>query len=84
MEGKIKVGLWGFGVMNKAMLRYLKGYEVVAVIGRHDVGKDAGEVAGTGPLGVSITDPSHADEILKLSRPKVMLIATQDTLKEQE
>ena len=76
MEGKVKVGLWGFGVMNKAMLTYLKSYEVVAVIGRHDIGRDAGEVAGIGLLGVVITDPREADETLKNARPKVMIIAT--------
>ena len=84
MEAKVKVGLWGFGVMNKAMLCYLKSYAVVAVIGRHDVGLDAGEVAGTGRLGVAITPPSEAETTLKRTMPKVMILATQDTLREQE
>ncbi len=45
--------------MNKIILGYLKesGYKVVAVIGHHDHGHDAGTVAGLEPLGVNITHP---------------------------
>ena len=53
----VKVALWGFGHMNKIIITYLleKGYKVVAVFGHHDVGKDAGEVAGIPSIGVPIT-----------------------------
>jgi hypothetical protein len=56
----LKVALWGFGGMNKIILTYLleKKYEIVAVIGHHDIGKDCGEVAGLDkPLSVPITHP---------------------------
>jgi hypothetical protein len=52
--------------MNKIVLGYLleKKLTVVAVIGHHDVGSDAGEIAGVGNIGVPITHPSNAREIL--------------------
>jgi len=37
---------------------------VVAVIGNHDIGLDAGEVAGLSPLGVKINHPSEAENVL--------------------
>lgn len=44
----LKIALWGFGGMNKIIISYLveQGHNVVAVISHHDVGYDAGEVAG--------------------------------------
>ena len=56
-----KVALWGFGGMNKIILGYLidKKYQVVSVVGHHDIGKDAGEVAGLPAIGVLIT---HSDD----------------------
>ena len=55
------------GKMNKVILRYLieKGYKVVACFGHHDLGQDAGTWAGLGEIGVKITDPKDAPEILK-------------------
>ena len=51
--------------MNKIILSYLKDsdYQVVAVIGHHDHGQDAGTVAGLEPLGVTISRPQEAKEI---------------------
>jgi glutamyl-tRNA reductase len=48
MESETTVALWGFGLMNKVVLEYLleKKLKVVVVIGHHDVGADAGEIAG--------------------------------------
>ena len=66
MQSAITAALWGFGGMNKIVLGYLleKKIKVVAVIGHHDVGSDAGEIAGLSNLGVPITHPSNAREVL--------------------
>ena len=42
-----KIALWGFGLMNKQILKYAidKNHKIVAVIGHHNVGEDAGDVA---------------------------------------
>ena len=79
-----KVALWGFGGMNKIVLGCLqeKGYKVVAVIGHHDVGSDAGEIAGLGKAGVNITHPDNAREVLKETAPVVAILATRSFLKD--
>jgi hypothetical protein len=52
--------------MNKIIISYLieKSYKVVAVFGHHDIGKDAGEVAGIQQIGVPITHASEANTVL--------------------
>lgn len=72
--------------MNKVVLGYLqeKGYKVVAVFGHHDVGSDAGEIAGLGNAGVNITHPDHAREVLKETAPIVAILATRSFLKDLE
>ena len=80
----IKIALWGFGHMNKIVLQYAveQGYNVVAVIGHHDAGKDAGEVAGLGPLGVQITHEDQANEELQKTKPVVAILATRSLIKD--
>lgn len=48
--------------MNKQIFKYAleKNYKIVAVIGHHNVGEDAGEVAKQGNIGVKITDTKDA------------------------
>ena len=77
-----KIGLWGFGNMNKIIIKYLleKDYEVVVVIGRHDIGKDAGTIAGIEPLGVHISDPKDASNAIQAAKPALMIMATNDSL----
>lgn len=79
-----RVALYGFGGMNKIVLQYLleKKYQVVAVIGHHDVGRDAGEVAGLAPIGVNITNSDDGDAVLKETRPDVAILATKSFLKD--
>lgn len=83
MSGE-KVALWGFGHMNKIILTYLKekGYNLVAVVGHHDAGKDAGEVAGAGPIGVPITHADEGAKIISETKPVVCILATRSFLKD--
>lgn len=83
MSGE-RVALWGFGGMNKIVIGYLqeKGHQVVAVIGHHDIGSDAGEIAGGAAIGVRITHPDNAREVLAASKPAVAILATRSFLKD--
>jgi hypothetical protein len=79
-----KVALWGFGGMNKIILGYLidKKYQVVSVVGHHDVGNDAGEVAGLPAIGVLITHTDDAEADILKTRPDVAILATKSFLKD--
>jgi 4-hydroxy-tetrahydrodipicolinate reductase len=52
------------GRMGRAVVRLAKGagLEVVCAIGASDMGRDAGELAGIGPIGTSVTDSLGALE----------------------
>jgi hypothetical protein len=70
--------------MNKIILTYLKekGYNLVAVIGHHDVGKDAGEVAGAGNIGVNITHSDEGAKVIADTKPVLCILATRSFLKD--
>lgn len=58
---KYKVIIWGLGHVGTAALEHLTHKDSVEVVGVYDVdpekvGKDAGEIAGIGPVGVTVTD----------------------------
>lgn len=78
----MKVALFGFGGMNKICLKYAveQGHQVVAVIGRHNQGEDAGVVAGVDAINVVITNPAQAKEVLLATRPDVAIVATRSLL----
>lgn len=80
----VRVALWGFGHMNKIILTYLKekGHTLVAVVGHHDAGKDAGEVAGAGPIGVKITHSDEGAKVIAETKPVVCILATRSFLKD--
>ncbi|CDW84338.1 UNKNOWN [Stylonychia lemnae] len=73
-----KIALWGFGVMNKIMLKYLieNNYQIATVIGGRDHGKDAGEAAGLEYLGVKVIRPEEADDVLRETRPVLCILST--------
>ena len=78
----MKVALFGFGHMNKISIKNAteQGYEVVAVIGHHNVGEDAGVVAGIDAINVPITHSSQAKEVLMATKPQVCIVATRSLL----
>jgi len=52
------------GRMGRAVVRLARadGMEVVCAVGAADVGRDAGELAGIGPVGVCVVDSIGALE----------------------
>lgn len=62
------------GRMGRAVIRlaHEAGHTVVAAIGASDLGKDAGELAGIGPLGVTVTERlalAGAEALVDFSAP---------------
>jgi len=81
---KVKVILWGLGAMGGGMGKLLltkEGIEIVGAIGSRPsiIGKDLGEVLGTGNLGVKVS--GEPDEVLK-NEADIVLIATNSFVKE--
>lgn len=74
--------LWGFGHMNKVVIKYAqeKGHTIVGVIGHHDIGKDAGEVAEIGAINVKISDEKDAVEVITKTKPRACILATRSTM----
>ncbi|UJR19728.1 hypothetical protein I4U23_022862 [Adineta vaga] len=71
--------------MNKIVLRYLleKGYnQIVGVINHHDVGQDAGEVAGLEKLNIVISAESEIVDVIERTKPNVCILATRSFLNE--
>lgn len=69
---KIKVILFGMGIMGKQITRFLadKNVPVVAAVGRRShIGEDIGELSGIGPSGVSLLAGPDIDleEVIKAS-----------------
>jgi 4-hydroxy-tetrahydrodipicolinate reductase len=69
------------GRMGRAIVRLAReaGVDVVCAVGASDMGRDAGELAGVGPIGTSITDSlgalehARADVVVDFSAPGVTL-----------
>ena len=64
--------------MNKLIMRYAieKGHSVVGVIGRHNIGEDAGEVAKIGNRDVKIHAEKDAAQIISTTNPDVCILST--------
>lgn len=85
----LRVLLWGFGHMNKLIIRYAteKNHQVVGVIGRHNVGQNAFEVAGLDSFlsdehnrNLKITSPEEAEQCIQATRPDICIVATRSTM----
>lgn len=86
MNRKIKVAQYGCGKMSIYLMRYVieHGGELVAAFDMNPavIGKDAGDLMGTGKTGVTVSSAEGADKILKQTRPDVCVIATRSTMEE--
>ena len=53
--------------MNKVIIRIAveKGYQIVGVIGHHNIGDDDGTVVGIQKIGVKISGEEEADDLIK-------------------
>lgn len=84
MKRKVKVAQFGIGRMGSLMVRYIveHGGEYVAAFARNpnQIGKDLGEIAGIGSLGVVISDAKNAAEVLAATRPDIGMITTQGSM----
>jgi hypothetical protein len=81
-KSNLKVLLWGFGHMNKVILRYLheKNHILVGVIGHHNAGKDSGVVAGFSENGVTISSHEDAERLIQSTKPDACILATRSTI----
>lgn len=86
MDRKIRIAQWGVGKMGKIMVRYAvqHGGEMVAglVHSAKDASLDLGTVCGIEPLGVLTQTSDNALEILKETRPDIVLIATRGSMQD--
>jgi len=84
MERPVKVVQFGTGKMAVYTMRYVyeKGGEVVGAIDVNPavIGKDIGEVIGTGEKNVKVTALENAEEMLKQVKPDIAIVTTMSLL----
>ena len=85
---KIRVVQYGTGKMSVYTMRYVfeKGAEIVGAIDINPklIGKDIGEIIGCEKKGIKITSAEQAEELLKLTKPDIVIITTMSLLKDLE
>ena len=86
MDRKIRVVQFGTGKMSVYTMRYCyeKGAEIVGAIDINPdvIGKDIGEVMGTESKGITVTAKEQAEEMLKQTKPDVVIVTTMSLLKD--
>lgn len=84
MERKIRIAQYGCGKMSVYLMRYVleKGAELIAAfdVNPELIGKDIGEIMGSGAAGIQISDAKEADGLLSELKPDVCIIATRSTM----
>ena len=72
--------------MSVYLMRYVleKGGELVAAFDMNPevIGKDVGEIIGSAPVGVTISNAADADMIFKERKPDACIIATRSTMED--
>jgi 2,4-diaminopentanoate dehydrogenase len=85
----LRVLLWGFGHMNKLILRYVteKNHTVVGVVGRHNVGESAFQIAGLERFlseerhkNLNITGLEGAEHLIQKTKPDICVLATRSIM----
>ena len=88
MERKIRAVQYGAGKMSVYTMRYMqeKGVEVVGAIDMNPavIGKDIGEIMGTGENGVKVTALENAKQLLQNLKPDICVITTRSLFGEVE
>ncbi|MBI9108514.1 MAG: dihydrodipicolinate reductase [Spirochaetales bacterium] len=84
MNRKLRIAQYGCGKMSIYLMRYVleKGGELVAAFDMNPdvIGKDVGEIIGTDPTGVLISNAANADKVFKQTKPDACIIATRSTM----
>ena len=88
MERKVKVVQYGTGKMSIYTMRYVyeKGGEIVGAVDVNPdvIGKDIGQIMGTEDKGVKVTDNKDAEEMLKQTKPDIVIIETMSLIADVE
>ena len=88
MERKIRVVQYGTGKMSVYTMRYVyeKGAEIVGAIDVNPsvIGKDIGEVIGTENKGIKVVALEQAEELLKETKPDIVIVTTMSLFSDVE
>lgn len=88
MERKIKVVQYGTGKMSVYTMRYVyeKGAEIVGAVDVNPnvIGKDIGEIMNTEKKGVAVTAAENAEEMLKDTKPDIVIVTTMSLFSDVE
>ncbi|MBO6233506.1 MAG: dihydrodipicolinate reductase [Clostridia bacterium] len=88
MSNKIKVVQYGTGKMSIYTMRYVyeKGGEIVGAVDVNPnvIGKDIGEIIGTNNKGVKVVSSTDAEEMLKQTKPDIVVIETMSLISDVE
>ena len=88
MENRVRVVQYGTGKMSVYTMRYVyeKGAEIVGAIDINPnvIGKDIGEIMGTEPKGVTVTNAKNAEELLRTVKPDICIVTTMSLLSDLE
>ncbi|MCF4115161.1 MULTISPECIES: NAD(P)H-dependent amine dehydrogenase family protein [Dethiosulfovibrio] len=86
MERKLRIAQFGCGKMSAYTMRYVyeKGGEIVAAFDMNPavIGKDIGEIIGTGKKGVKVLPASEADATLGSIKPDACIVTTMSLMKD--
>ncbi|MDL2213985.1 dihydrodipicolinate reductase [Clostridia bacterium OttesenSCG-928-O13] len=84
MDRKLKAVQYGCGKMSVYLMRYLleKSADIVAAFDMNPavVGKDIGDIIGSGKTGVTVTDAKDAGATMARLKPDVCVVATMSTM----
>ena len=88
MDRKVRVVQYGTGKMSVYTMRYVyeKGGEIVGAVDVNPnvIGKDIGQIMGVENKGVKVVDNNHAEEMLKQTKPDIVVIETMSLIKDVE
>ena len=86
MDRKVKYVQYGVGRMGSMQIKYalMKGCELVAAFDadQNRIGKDAGELAQIGPIGILVQDEKDLEKVLDETLPDIVVVATKSFIKD--